>query len=174
MCFPTWRVAVCRLKCSSILYIELAFRHVLVMQVVPGCRARLTVAALALSTAKWPSSRSPSSTAASSKLVKRQVVRRHHRHLLQQQLQPLCSCHGSSRNPSTRHFFKSLKPDPSPSLADPFSHLQTNSKQLNKVFHSENLLYHRFFEDNPKLLKLAGLLRQQILEGQDKVRLHFF
>lgn len=70
---------------------------------------------------------------------------------------------------SKRLFFKSLKRRLAPTSTDPFCHLQSNGKLLNKVFRSENDLYHSFFNAKPELLKLVDDVRLQILQGQDQV-----
>ncbi len=79
-------------------------------------------------------------------------------------------CYFNACTVSKRLFFKSLKRKLAPNSADPFCHLQSNGKLLNKVFRSENDVYHSFFNANPELLKLADDVRLQILQGQDQVR----
>ena len=122
--------------------VALAFCRALRMRVAQRLSVRLPCASCSLSTTQRPSVQSAAVSHASWLLM------------------PTLS----------RSFFKYLKPHPSSNPADPFYHLQTDAKQLNKVFRSENALYHSFFNDNPKLLRLAKEMRQQILEGQDKVR----
>jgi hypothetical protein len=76
-------------------------------------------------------------------------------------------------NASARFFFKLLKRGPPLASDDPFSNLQSNPKQLNKVLQSENSAFNRFFSDNPEVSKLAEELRLEMLQGQDEVRQSF-
>jgi hypothetical protein len=141
--------------------------------------ARSAVAAHALSCARQLSLPILSASSARPQPARSSERQCYHRQPLQRGVHPSQSLllpsatRGACGNASAhfaRAFFKAFRPSPSFSAADPFANLQTNSRQLKKVLHDENTLYRSFWDDNPKMSRLANDLRLQILQGQDSVR----